>query len=128
MMRSLLRMDNRMQPAMVKYIRDRLDQHFPAAAAAAAPAQQSAPVSTQAPASAPTQAPARRSPLGPSRVAANNPGAPTDAERSNFDQRVAQATGTMGESRKRTYGGKYVKESADQKIAREFENFLLNQE
>jgi hypothetical protein len=126
MMRSLLRMDNRMQPAMVKYIRDRLDQHFPAAAAA--PAQQSAPASTQAPASAPTQAPARRSQLGPSRVAPNNPGAPTDAERSNFDQRVAQATGTMGESRKRTYGGKYVKESADQKLAREFENFLLKQE
>jgi LysM repeat protein len=70
----------------------------------------------------------QRPPLGPSRVAPNNPGAPTDAERANFDQRVAQATGTMGESRKRTYGGKYVKESADQKLARQFENFLLRQE
>jgi hypothetical protein len=101
MMRSLLRMDNRMQPAMVKYIRDRLDQHFPAAAAA--------PASTQAPASAPMRyTPARRSQLGPSLV--------------------ARPTGTMGESRKRTYGGKYVKESADQKLAREFENFLLKQE
>jgi LysM repeat protein len=66
--------------------------------------------------------------LGPSKVVANNPGAPTDAERNKFDQRVAQATGTMGESRKRTYGGKYVKESADQKLAREFENFLLKME
>lgn len=74
-----------------------------------------------------TQPAQQRPPLGPSRVAANNPGAPTDAERANFDQRVA-AAGGMGESRKRTYGGKYIKESADQKLAREFENFLLKQE
>ena len=71
---------------------------------------------------------APRNPLGPSRIASNNPGAPTNAERANFDQRVAQATGTRNESRKRTYGGKYIKETADQKLAREFENFLLKQE
>ena len=70
-------------------------------------------------------APPATRPLGPSRVAPNNPGAPTDAERSKFDQRVAQATGTLGESRK-VYGGKYIKESADQKIAREFEKFVMN--
>jgi hypothetical protein len=90
-----------------------------------------------------TQPAQQRPPLGPSRVAPNNPGAPTDAERANFDQRVAQAADapvrvnrdmssaramSMGESRKRTYGGKYVKESADQKLARQFENFLLKQE
>ena len=73
-----------------------------------------------------TAAPAAR-PLGPSRVVANNPGAPTDAERANFDQRVAQATGTNNESR-RVYGGKYIKESADAKIAREFEKFVLAME
>ena len=103
-MRSLLKMDNRMQPAMVKYIRDRLDQHFPAAAAAA-PAQQ-----------ATSQA---RPALGPQ---ATNTAGP--------DPHTIPApvrTGT-NESRKRTYGGKYVRESADQKLAREFENFLLNQE
>ena len=103
-MRSLLKMDNRMQPAMVKYIRDRLDQHFPAAAAAA-PAQQ-----------ATSQA---RPALGPQ---ATNTAGP--------DPHTIPApvrTGT-NESRKRTYGGKYVRESADQKLAREFENFLLKQE
>lgn len=115
--RSLLRMDNRMQPAMVKYIRDRLDQHFPAATAAAAVA----PAKQQAPAQQ------RSNKLGPARVVANNPGAPTDDERNNLERRIAQAGG-MSESRKRTYGGKYVKESADQKLAREFENFLLKME
>lgn len=105
MMRSLLRMDNRMQPAMVKYIRDRLDQHFPAAAGAA-PTQQ-----------ATSQA---RPALGPQAANTSGPDPHTIP--------APVRTGTMGESRKRTYGGKYVKESADQKLAREFENFLLKQE
>jgi hypothetical protein len=73
-----------------------------------------------------TAPPATR-PLGPTRVTSTNPGAPTDVERANFDQRVAQASGTLGESRK-VYGGRYIKESADAKIAREFEKFVLAME
>ncbi len=84
-------------------------------------------------------------PLGPSRVAANNPGAPTPAEREKFDQRVAQASGQANEEdfvkasnelaryagqqaneQTRVYGGKYIRESADAKLAREFENFVLD--
>lgn len=80
-----------------------------------------------APAPAADTAPPAARPLGPSRVVANNPGVPTDAERANFDQRVAQATGTNNESR-RVYGGRYIKESADAKIAREFEKFVLAME
>jgi hypothetical protein len=102
-MRSLLKMDNRMQPAMVKYIRDRLDQHFPAAAAAPVP-------------QATSQA---RPALGPQATNTAGPNPHTIP--------APVRTGT-NESRKRTYGGKYVRESADQKLAREFENFLLKQE
>jgi hypothetical protein len=100
-------------------------------------------------------APPATRPLGPTRVTSNNPGAPTDAERAKFDQRVAQATAVgsdlapnpsgaelamqdldnfelmnrsaRAESRK-VYGGKYIKESADAKIAREFEKFILAME
>jgi hypothetical protein len=71
-------------------------------------------------------APPATPPLGPTRVVSNNPGAPTDAERANFDQRVAAASG-MGESRK-VFGGRYIKESADAKIARDFEKFVMAME
>ena len=71
-------------------------------------------------------APPATRPLGPTRVTSNNPGAPTDAERANFDQRGAAASG-MGESRK-VYGGRYIKESADAKIARDFEKFVMAME
>jgi ElaB/YqjD/DUF883 family membrane-anchored ribosome-binding protein len=100
-------------------------------------------------------APPATRPLGPTRVASNNPGAPTDAERAKFDQRVAQATAigsdltpnppgaelamqdldnfdlmnrsARAESRK-VFGGKYIKESADAKIARDFEKFVMAME
>ena len=62
--------------------------------------------------------------LGPSNVVANNPGAPTQAEREKFDQRVAQAS--QANEQTRAYGGKYIRESADTKLAREFENFVLD--
>jgi LysM repeat protein len=62
--------------------------------------------------------------LGPSKVVSNNPGAPTQAEREKFDQRVAQAGGQANEQT-RVYGGKYIRESADTKLAREFENFII---
>jgi LysM repeat protein len=54
--------------------------------------------------------------LGPSELVSNNPGASTQA-----DQRVAQAN-----EQTRAYGGKYIRESADTKLAREFENFVLD--
>jgi LysM repeat protein len=100
-------------------------------------------------------APPATRPLGPTRVTSNNPGAPTDAERAKFDQRVAQATAigsdltpnppgaelamqdldnfdlmnrsARAESRK-VFGGKYIKESADAKIARDFEKFVMAME
>ena len=75
-----------------------------------------------------TDAPPVNKPLGPSKVVANNPGAPTPAEREKFDQQVAQASTaqTAVAEQRRTYGGKYIKESADTKLAREFENFVLD--
>ncbi len=73
-------------------------------------------------------APPANKPLGPSKVVANNPGAPTPAEREKFDQQVAQASAAQPAvaEQRRTYGGKYIKESADKKLAREFENFVLD--
>jgi hypothetical protein len=80
-------------------------------------------------------------PLGPSKVVSNNPGAPTPAEREKFDQMVSQAADApprvnrdmssaramqQAESAARTYGGKYIRESADAKLSREFENFVLD--
>lgn len=109
--------------------------------------------STVAPtATATTATPAKSKPLGPSKVVANNPGAPTPAEREKFNQRVAQATGTdlsqnpndprnlkpgdpntitvpkrkVAAEGSRVYGGKYIRESAANKAAREFEFYLKN--
>jgi len=80
-------------------------------------------------------------PLGPSKVVANNPGAPTPAEREKFDKMVSQAADApvrvnrdmssaramqQAESATRIYGGKYIRESANVKLAREFENFVLD--
>ena len=93
LIRDLLNMSNVTQPAYVKYIRDRLSQHFPDAAAT--------PVASAADAAdklklkgVPTPTP---TPAEPEKIAA--------------------------ESRRR-FGGKYVRESAVDKMHKDFEHFV----
>jgi LysM repeat protein len=94
LIRDLLNMSNVTQPAYVKYIRDRLSQHFPDAAAA--------PVAAPAVANAADAA----AQLGPKGVASSPP-----------EEKVA------AESRRR-FGGKYVRESAVDKMHKDFEHFV----
>lgn len=97
LIRDLLNMSNVTQPAYVKYIRDRLSQHFPDAAATPV----AAPVASAADAAdklklkgVPTPTP---TPAEPEKIAA--------------------------ESRRR-FGGKYVRESAVDKMHKDFEHFV----
>jgi len=96
LIRDLLNMSNITQPAYVKYIRDRLSQHFPDAAAAPA----AAPVANAADAAAQ---------LGPKSVTAT----PKTRTRSKV----------AAESQRR-FGGKYVRESAVDKMHKDFEHFV----
>jgi len=95
LIRDLLNMSNVTQPAYVKYIRDRLSQHFPDAAAAPV----AAPVANAADAA---------DKLKPKGV----PTPPTTEP-----EKIA------AESRRR-FGGKYVRESAVDKMHKDFEHFV----
>jgi len=98
LIRDLLNMSNVTQPAYVKYIRDRLSQHFPDAAAA--------PVAAPAVADAADAA----SQLGPK-------GVPTPPKtRTRTKSKVAESP--------RRFGGKYVRESAVDKMHKDFEHFV----
>jgi LysM repeat protein len=96
LIRDLLNMSNVTQPAYVKYIRDRLNQHFPDAAAAPVAAS----VASAADAA---------DKLKPKGV----PSSPPAAEPEKF----------AAESRRR-FGGKYVRESAVDKMHKDFEQFV----
>jgi LysM repeat protein len=95
LIRDLLNMSNVTQPAYVKYIRDRLSQHFPDAAAAPV----AAPVASAADAA---------DKLKPK-------GVPTPP--------AAEPEKIAAESRRR-FGGKYVRESAVDKMHKDFEHFV----
>jgi LysM repeat protein len=95
LIRDLLNMSNVTQPAYVKYIRDRLSQHFPDAAAAPV----AAPVASAADAA---------DKLKPK-------GVPTPP--------AAEPEKIAAESRRR-FGGKYVRENAVDKMHKDFEHFV----
>ena len=102
LIRDLLNMSNITQPSYVKYIRDRLSQHFPDTAAA--PATAAAPTVADA-ADAASQ-------LGPK-------GVPTPPKtRTRTKSKVAESP--------RRFGGKYVRESAVDKMHKNFEHFVNN--
>ena len=98
LMRDLLNMNNLVQSGYVKYLRDRLDQHFPATATAAQPAAK------------PDTVLNKETP----------PGAGTKSSANEFGSRAAESR----EPNRRVYGGRYIKESADERLAKEFEFFV----
>ena len=113
-MHTIMTQHNDDQPALVKYLRQRLDQNFPAAA-------------TAEPAAKPAEAPASASgEVDPHSVPYD--AVPPVTRTTSSD--ISPASNTtpvrkVAERRQnRVYGGRYVKESADRRLAREFEQFV----
>jgi LysM repeat protein len=189
LIRDLMNMNNMQQPAYIKYIRDRLDQHFPAATAKASSSADSDAVSTPR-ASSSTDSKASTSSAPPmknkqqkQKQKQKSPATPPDTtkdsgpdvmgkmakdlrstkpasdaqskkpvtmpakpgvtgtvpkgEKIKFGgdeitpdhpsyNKMAQAGG-MREDSRRVYGGKYVKESIDARMLKEFD-FFINQQ
>ncbi len=73
-----------------------------------------------------TDAPVTNKRLGPSKVVDNNPGASTQSDYAAAENELARVAGRQANEQTRVYGGKYIRESADVKLAREFENFVLD--
>jgi len=141
LIRDLLNMSNVTQPAYVKYIRDRLNQHFPDTAAAPATATTAPKTKAKAKSAKPV-----------SIKAAPNPGGPTPAEQEKLQQRIAAADaasrlGPQGaaaadapvranpapEIVRRARSGmsegrrsRQVRESAVDKMQKDFEHFVNN--
>jgi hypothetical protein len=111
LIRALRKTDNILQPAYVKYIRDALDKTFGPATAAAPAAAPAAPAEVPTASSAGTGggiAPAASTDLKP-----GDPGTITVPRRAAAEGRRAH--------------GRYIKETRAQKLARQFETYVMSQ-
>ena len=111
-MHTILTQHNDDQPALVKYLRQRLDQNFPAAAAAADTTPAAAPADSE---------------VDPHNIPYDAEPTPPVARTTSSDIAPASTTPLRKVAERkhnRVYGGRYVKESADSRLARQFEQFV----